>query len=406
MRKKENITVRALAILISVVLHLYAVSVFPVPADTAEDDKTYIELARLPEDMEEPPAENEEAREKEEQEQKRPLREAEKPKPESPQKNKDPKKKDPTKIVYLPYKLVDLGRPLESDPEKAPDNARFLSQRNMKTDRETVKESRARTGSPGEKLKDDKKPAKDPNPTTKDYDNKPAGKKKTDKKTSRKKTAGNEKARREAAKPETGKQTARRSSSRTRQSNPKKVSPPPVRARRSKSSAALQAPSPGKEKEKEEVQIARSKADRIKKEDLEINQYDLSKTYESDDGSVEYFSPDMARGEITSLNSKSFTYAAFYNRINKIIRFYWEPHKPLEHIQWTGTPLQTRLRIVMKDNGDLVSVSVVRASGYGMVDAAAVRAVRKAAPFYNVPKALLNEDDQFIYNLGFIIEAY
>ncbi len=403
MRKKENITVRALAILISVVLHLYAAYVFPVPADTADNDKTYIELARLPEEIEQTPPEKEEDPE---QESPPPKTEKLKPEPEKPEPEEKDRKKPPTKIVYFPHRIVDLGRPLESDPEEAPDNARFLSQRNMKTDRETVKRSKARTGSPDEKPEGDKKPAKNPEPTTKDYDNKPAGKNKTKDKTSRKNTAENDKKKAERANPAPDKQAAKRTSSQTQRSTKKSAPSPSVRTSPSKSPSPLKAPSQQKQREKKEVQIARNKAERVKKEDLEISQYDLSKTYESDDGSIEYFSPDMARGEITSLNSKSLTYAAFYNRINKIIRFYWEPHKPLKQIKWTGTPLKTRLRIVMKDNGDLVSVSVVRSSGYSLVDTAAVRAVRKAAPFYNVPKALLNEDDQFIYNLGFIIEAY
>ncbi len=398
MRKKENITVELLALLISVVVHLYAAYVIPVPADrTAGSDRTYIELARMPDKVEP-------SQQKSEQ---RPEQEAHMPKPKpekrQPESEDKKKKKLPSRIFLVPPEqryLVDLGRPQESDPDKAPEDARFLSQRNTETDKETVKRTRARTGSPGEKP--GKKPAKNPEPTTKDYENKPAGKNKSEQETSES-PSRSQPAEPKPPQPESGKELAKRTPGRSH----KRESPQPqVRLRQSDSPAPLEAPSPPVDKEGSEVRITRRKTERIKKEDLQINQYDASKTYESDDGSIEYFPSDVARGRITSLNSKAFTYAAFYNRINKIIRFYWEPQKALSHIKWPGTTLKTRLRIVMKDNGDLISVDVIDPCGYPLIDAAAVRAVRKAAPFYNVPQALLNEKDQFIYNLGFIIEAY
>ncbi|MFO8056237.1 MAG: TonB C-terminal domain-containing protein [bacterium] len=394
MKKKETITVRAVALLISVALHLYAAYNLPVLAEGRSDrEQTYIELSRLPEEVEK----TSDSREPEEsvRKKKRP------PEPEPEEKEKKPIT-DFFAVPVKQMKLVDLGAPEDSDPEKAPENARFLSRRNMNTDRETVKMSKARTGSPDEYAL--KKPDRNPEPTTKDYENKPQGKKKTDSQKAAEKRATYNQDKRESPADKPAKEVAKRSPTKSKRGDSRPE--PDVRTRRQDSPAPLAAPSPESEPEKSEVRIARRKAERLKNEDLEINQYDASKTYESDDGSIEHFSSDMARGKITSLNAKAFTYASFYNRINKIIRFYWEPQQALSGIRWTGTPLKTRLRIETRDNGDLVSVEVIDSCGYPVVDAASVRAVREAAPFYNVPEALLNDKDRFVYVLGFIIEAY
>jgi TonB family protein len=140
------------------------------------------------------------------------------------------------------------------------------------------------------------------------------------------------------------------------------------------------------------------------RKDLLLSMADIDGVLKGDHGSFDYL-PEVARGDITSLNARRYAYAAFYNRLKKVIVFYWEPWSAVERIGWTGRTLETRLRMVVDADGTLESVEVVSSCGYPVIDAAAVRALRKSAPIYNIPKALLNEEDKFDEVWAFYITA-
>jgi len=140
------------------------------------------------------------------------------------------------------------------------------------------------------------------------------------------------------------------------------------------------------------------------REDLLLSMADIDDVLKGDHGSLDYL-PQAARGDITSLNARRYAYAAFYNRLKKVVAFYWEPWPAVERIGWTGRTLETKLRLVVEADGTLESVEVVSSCGYPEVDAAAVRALRKSAPIYNIPKALLNKEGRFDEVWSFYITA-
>lgn len=362
MRKKEGITVRAVLLLLSTGIHAVVLSAVTMPEPVAEErDLSYLELLTLSDFQPEP--------ELPEQERRTPD-----PRDPDPEPKEPPEKietvPEPDQIEALPRQIVDLGQP--SPDDQAPDqDTRFLSQRDMKTDRETVRPSEARTGSPG----DDpgRKPAQIEKPDTR---------------------------------PEQTRQRARTSRESPRPpAGPGSPSPPPAPELSPVHPGDRGIAPPGKQEEKDEFGIRKPPAPPgagPTGQDLMLSMADLKKTYDSDHGSIEYM-PDIPRGEITSLNARAYTYAAFFNRILKIIRFYWDPSAALRTINWTGGRLITQLRFVIDQEGGLVEVEVIRSCGYPVVDAEAVKAVRRAAPFYNVPPALLDERGVMVDTLSFII---
>jgi TonB family protein len=130
------------------------------------------------------------------------------------------------------------------------------------------------------------------------------------------------------------------------------------------------------------------------RDQLKVTLSDLNKSMEADDGSIDYL-PHVPRGDITVLNAKKFTYAAFFNRMKKVIRFHWDPLPALQAIGNPTSKISASFWIVLNGDGSLAGIDVLDSSGYPLWDAAAIKAVRKAAPFYNVPQALLDEEGKF-----------
>ncbi len=230
----------------------------------------------------------------------------------------------------LKGQVVDLGPERPSD--KAPsEDTRFLSERNMRTDLETVKHSMKRTGSP-ERPSVNKESLREP------YKNSPS-------------------AGRQGGRGEDGS------------------------IKRPDKGEGLKSGTPG-----------HGSRD-YSRDDLMVSMADIKHALKADDGSIDYL-PDVLKGELTALNARKYTYAAFYNRMKKVISFYWEPGSAISKINWTGATLETRLQVVINRDGGLDRVEILTSSGFPLVDAAAVRAMRKAAPFYNVPPGLLNDKGQ------------
>lgn len=111
----------------------------------------------------------------------------------------------------------------------------------------------------------------------------------------------------------------------------------------------------------------------------------------------------VAEGQITALNTQEFRYAAFYNRVKQAVRAYWNPESAVLRSGWPRHNLDTYLRFVADAEGRLLVVEVIHSCGYPAVDQAALRALERAAPFYGVPKGLLNEKGQWDEVFGFHI---
>ncbi len=65
----------------------------------------------------------------------------------------------------------------------------------------------------------------------------------------------------------------------------------------------------------------------------------------------------------------------------------------------------TRVVIVLNEQGTLVGVQVIGASGVQDLDEAAIEAFRAAAPFPNPPKGIVDQDGKIKIRWDFILEA-
>ena len=267
---------------------------------------------------------------------------------------KPPEPKPPER---LKGQIVDLGPADPNDTTPPPEDARYLSERNLRTDRESVKPSRARTGSPGNP----------PEPTA-------------------------EKAEKESGKEEDKAQAEKKAAQRAREKKERGDLPEPARRRTVPVEVAKNDAEPGEAAG--DSKENKDKKEGPSKDELKVTMSDLNKALDADDGSIDFL-PDVPRGDVTVLNSKQFTYAAFFNRMKKVIRFHWEPMPALQAIGNPNLKISATFWIVVKGDGSLDSVEVLDPSGYPIWDAAAIKAVRQAAPFYNVPQALLDENGAF-----------
>jgi len=300
MKLDENRVIVIVAAILSLMLNLAVMHFFnPREASAAADDLKLIELVDLPRD--EVPE----------------VKEEKKPEPKG--------------------QVVDLGPADPNDQTPPPEDARYLSERNMRTDLERVRPSNDRTGSGGA--------------------------------TPRRERAEKHERNRPRSAPEKKPRSAGK----------------PLRLADAGDMAGPGAAGPADQTDRGVKALS--------KEDLKISISDLQQQFSPDNGSIDYL-PTAVRSDFTSLNARQYAYASFYNRIKKVIRFYWEPQAALAGIRWTGGSLETRLRLVVDKDGTLAKVEVVQSCGYPVVDAAAIRAVSKAAPFYNIPPALLNEKGQ------------
>jgi len=118
-------------------------------------------------------------------------------------------------------------------------------------------------------------------------------------------------------------------------------------------------------------------------------------------GRIDYLDGVVA-GEITALNTQAFRFAAFYNRIKAAVRAYWDPSSAVLRSGQPRHDLDTYVRVVTDAQGKLVSPpEVIHSCGYPAVDEAAVRAIQQATPFFGVPEAVLNDKKQFDEVWGF-----
>jgi TonB family protein len=114
---------------------------------------------------------------------------------------------------------------------------------------------------------------------------------------------------------------------------------------------------------------------------------------------------DVEEGEGTFLNAKRFKYASFFNRVHKGVSNVWEPLKeyrrrdPNGQVYGRATRV-TVLSVTLNASGDLTQVGVAQTSGIKFLDQEAIAAFRRAQPFPNPPRGLL-ENEMINFNFGF-----
>jgi periplasmic protein TonB len=108
---------------------------------------------------------------------------------------------------------------------------------------------------------------------------------------------------------------------------------------------------------------------------------------------------DADSGEDVSLDTTETQYASYFSRIKHQIELVWT--YPSEAAQ-RGINGRLTLRFRISKDGNLVSARVVDKSGHEILDFAAIKAVKEAAPFYpfpaNIKKEQLSILATFIYS--------
>ncbi len=120
---------------------------------------------------------------------------------------------------------------------------------------------------------------------------------------------------------------------------------------------------------------------------------------------------DVDGGDATSLNSRRWKYASFFNRVRDQVAQHWHPEVVHAARDPTGSRYgfktrTTRLLIRLNPDGSLKAIKLDQAAGLDFLDEEAIRAVRAAQPFPNPPAQLVDPNTGFIdFGFGFIFEV-
>jgi len=115
---------------------------------------------------------------------------------------------------------------------------------------------------------------------------------------------------------------------------------------------------------------------------------------------------DEKRGPITALNTKEFLYAAYLNRIRRLVSFYWSQNLDnLPNSVILARPkYTTQVQVVLNSSGGVEVVEVGTTSGSGELDDCVVRAFHIAGPFPNPPDGLVDADGRArLPDMGFTV---
>jgi len=145
-----------------------------------------------------------------------------------------------------------------------------------------------------------------------------------------------------------------------------------------------------------------------RKPNLSVSPDMLQKAIGRGSGSMDYLK-DVDDGELTALNSKKWKHAPFFNRVKRAVANEWHPevvyvrHDPSGNVYGVKDRV-TVLRVHLNPDGKLAAWTVMQSSGVDFLDDEAIDAFRKAAPFPNPPKDLVEVDGQIHFNFAFIFE--
>lgn len=126
-------------------------------------------------------------------------------------------------------------------------------------------------------------------------------------------------------------------------------------------------------------------------------------------------SPDhldgVDEGEATALNTRGFKYATFMNRVVDAIFDVWRTGvrraydaRDPERRMFAYQDRTTWIGIVLDPSGNLEAVNVLQGSGLDFLDEQVVRAARAAAPFPNPPEGIVR-DGKIKLTLGYTLIA-
>lgn len=122
----------------------------------------------------------------------------------------------------------------------------------------------------------------------------------------------------------------------------------------------------------------------------------------------DFLSEDVPDGEGTFLNSREFKFAPFFNRLKQSVSQHWKPMNEMRRRDPSGNIYGVQARVtvvsvVLNAAGEVTNVEVQKSSGLDFLDKEAIEAFQRAQPFPNVPKQLM-KDGRTEFTFGFHIE--
>lgn len=124
-------------------------------------------------------------------------------------------------------------------------------------------------------------------------------------------------------------------------------------------------------------------------------------------------SPDrlegIEEGDATALNTRSFKYATFIQRVGMAIYREWDPNRAYQSRDPDGKlyPARDRtttIELVLDPGGAIRFVKVMEGSGLDFLDQEIVRAARAAGPFPNPPPGMVDAAGQIHLALAYTLE--
>jgi TonB family protein len=119
----------------------------------------------------------------------------------------------------------------------------------------------------------------------------------------------------------------------------------------------------------------------------------------------------VIEGDHTALNTAGWEYASFFNRVKRRVEQYWHPDLEFKRRDPYGNiygfkDRTTVLLVVLRGDGTLKKLYVMRPSGAPFLDDEAYQAVSRAEPFPNVPSGLMDKRDGLVkFTFHFIVEV-
>ncbi len=118
----------------------------------------------------------------------------------------------------------------------------------------------------------------------------------------------------------------------------------------------------------------------------------------------------VEEGDTTSLNTREWKYATYFNRIKQAVASAWDPQAALDQRDPQRTSFAykdriTLVSVVLDPEGGLKGVTVQKTSGVDFIDRTALEAFRKAQPFVNPPRGIVDGNGEIKFTFGFYLEV-
>ena len=134
--------------------------------------------------------------------------------------------------------------------------------------------------------------------------------------------------------------------------------------------------------------------DKAGAEDAEVDPPVSSDATEPGGGAPPDDLSNLEKGDGTSLNTRAWKYAAFFNRVKQAVAARWDPMGRLRSKDPRGPDLGIRDRVTvlgvsLRPDGTIADIYVSQSSGVELLDQESIQAFERAAPFSNPPEALM-----------------